>query len=333
MNSGGTLSANPSDACYNPGMRSLYPAIEPYRTGTLPVSDLHTLYYEECGNTQGRPALFLHGGPGGGIHPDSRRFFDPACYRIVLFDQRGAGKSTPYAEVRENNTWNLVEDIEKLRSQLDVERWTILGGSWGSTLALCYAITHPDRVAGLVLRGVYLGRRWENRWLFQEGASWFYPDRFGDYLAPIPLEERGDLISAYYSRLTDPDETVHLPAALAWSKWEGALVNLVPAKMKKPKDPRSNLAIARLECHYIIHDMFFPSDNYILENASRIAHLPVFIVHGRYDLVCPPVNAWELSRRLPKANLTLVQRGAHAARDRHMAAELVAATDALRDLL
>jgi proline iminopeptidase len=313
-------------------MRTVYPEIEPYRTGMLPVSDLHTLYYEECGAPTGAPVLFLHGGPGGGVTPNSRRYFDPAFYRIILFDQRGAGKSKPYAEVRENDTWNLIADIERLRLHLGIERWLILGGSWGSTLALCYAIAHPDRVAGLVLRGVYLGRRWENQWLFQEGASRFYPDLYPHYTAPIAAEQRADLISAYYKLLTDPDDAVHLPAAQAWSAWESALVRLVPDEEKKPEEPRANLAIARLECHFIIHAMFFPVDNYILENAARIAHIPMRIVHGRYDLVCPPTNAWELSRLLPLAHLTIVQQGAHAAKDPHMAAELVEATEAFKTI-
>jgi proline iminopeptidase len=311
-------------------MRTVYPEIEPYITGTLPVSDLHSLYYEECGNPNGAPALFLHGGPGGGINPESRRYFDPDFYHIVLFDQRGAGKSTPYAEVNENNTWNLVEDIEKLRFHFGVERWLILGGSWGSTLALCYAIAHPDRVTGMVLRGVYFGRRWENRWLFQEGASWFYPDRYALYTAPIPLEQRGDLITAYYQLLTNPDETIHLPAAQTWSAWEDGMVRLVPDPEKKKEAPHTKLSIARLECHYIVNNMFFPTDNYILENAHRIAHLPVHIIHGRYDLVCPPVNAWELSRQLPQSILTIVQQGSHAARDPHMASELIEATEAFK---
>jgi proline iminopeptidase len=299
----------------------------------LPVCDLHTLYYEECGLPSGAPTLFLHGGPGGGVVPDSRRYFDPEFYRIVLFDQRGAGKSTPFAEVRENDTWSLVEDIEKLRVHLGIERWLVLGGSWGSTLALCYALTHPERVAGLVLRGVYLGRRWENNWLFQEGASRFYPDRYVQYIDPIPPDQRSDLISAYYKLLTDPDEAVHLPASRTWSEWEGGMVHLVPdATQKKSENPRANLAIARLECHYIVNDMFFPSDNYILENAARIAHIPIRIVHGRYDLVCPPTNAWELCQALPQAHLTIVQQGAHAARDPYMAADLVEATDASKSL-
>jgi proline iminopeptidase len=311
-------------------MHTLFPKIKPYHSGTLPVSTLHTLYYEECGNPLGVAALFLHGGPGGGIGPDSRRFFDPAYYRIVLFDQRGAGKSTPYAETSENDTWSLVEDIEKLRLHLGVERWVILGGSWGSTLALCYAIRHPQRVSALVLRGVYLGRRWENHWLFQEGASYFYPDQYQKYIEPIPPAERGDLISAYCKRLTDPDKAVHLAAAQTWAGWESALVRLNPKIRRKPVKPRDLLAIARFECYYIVNDMFFPSDNYILENAACIAHLPVYIIHGRFDVVCPPTNAWELHHLLPNSHLNIIQRGSHAASEAHMAGALVEATEALK---
>ena len=313
-------------------MRTLYPEIEPYQTGTLSVSQLHTLSYEECGNPRGKPAVFLHGGPGGGISPEARRFFDPDFYHTVLFDQRGAGKSTPYAEIRENDTWNLVEDMEKLRRHLGIDRWLVFGGSWGSTLALCYAIAHPERVTGLLLRGVYLGRKWENQWLFQEGASNFYPDRYQDYIAPIPPAERADLIGAYYQRLTDPDESVHLAAAQAWSAWESALVRLVPDETPKESSPLSHLAIARFECHYIVNEMFFPNDNYILDHAARIAELPCRIVHGRFDVVCPARNAWELHQALPNSRLTIVQAGAHAARDPGMASELVQALDDFKAL-
>lgn len=307
-------------------MRALYPEIEPYQTGTLQVSALHRLAYELCGNPQGKPAVFLHGGPGGGISPDARRFFNPDVYRAVLFDQRGAGNSTPYAELRENNTQALVEDLEKLRLHLGIERWLVFGGSWGSTLALCYAIAHPERVAGLVMRGIYLGRRWENQWLFQEGASYFYPDRYAEYIRPIPPDERGDLIGAYYRRLTDPDESVHLAAAASWSAWEGGLVRLIP-EAPQEINPLKNLAIARFECHYIVNDMFFPGDNYILENAARIAALPCRIVQGRYDVVCPARSAWELHQALPQSKLVIVQEGAHTARDPAMASELVQAID------
>ena len=313
-------------------MRTLYPEIEPYRTGRLQVSPLHNLYYEECGNPHGSPAVFLHGGPGGAVVPTSRRFFDPEVYRAILFDQRGAGKSTPYAEIRENTTWKLVEDMESLRIHLGIERWLVFGGSWGSTLALCYAIAHPERVVGLVLRGIYLGRQWENKWLFQEGASYLYPDHYADYIAPIPPQQRGDLIGAYYQRLIDPDEGIHLPASRTWSAWEGGMVHLNPEPRPEKDNPRDSLAIARFECHYIVNEMFFPADNYILENIGRIKHLPCRIVHGRYDVVAPARSAWELSQVYPKAVLSLVQEGAHAATDPGMASELVQALDDFRDL-
>ena len=280
-------------------MRELYPEIEPYHAGRLQVSTLHSLYYEECGHRDGPPAVFLHGGPGGGLIPNSRRYFDPAFYRIVLFDQRGSGKSTPYASIEENTTWDLVEDLERLRSHLGIERWLVFGGSWGSTLALCYAIAHPQRVAGLVLRGVYLGRESENRWLFQEGASWYFPEAWQDYLAPIPPAEHGDLIAAYRRRLTDPDPAVHLPAAQAWAGWESAIVRLIPKAHPEKEDPLSNLAIARLENHYIVHGMFYPNDNYILDHAPAIRHIPCRIVHGRYDLGLPSPQRLGPSPGLP----------------------------------
>ena len=313
-------------------MRELYPEIEPYHTGRLQVSDLHSLYYEECGQRNGPPAVFLHGGPGGGVIPDSRRYFAPTFYRIVLFDQRGAGKSTPYASVEENTTWDLVEDLERLRRHLGIERWLVFGGSWGSTLALCYAIAHPQRVAGLVLRGVYLGRESENRWLFQEGASWYFPEAWQDYLAPIPPVERGDLIAAYRRRLTDPDPAAHLPAAQAWAGWESAIVRLIPKAHEEKEDPLSNLAIARLENHYIVHGMFYPNDNYILDHASAIRHIPCRIVHGRYDLVCPPRSAWDLHQVYPEAQLTFTPDAGHAGREPGNVHALVQATDDLRTL-
>jgi proline iminopeptidase len=317
---------------YNYPMDTRYPLTEPYHTGRLQVSTLHNLYYEECGNPQGQPAVFLHGGPGGGIRPESRRYFDPNFYRAILFDQRGAGKSTPYADIRENDTWNLVEDLERLRTHLGIERWVVFGGSWGSTLALCYAMAHPDRVSALLLRGVYLGRRWENQWLFQEGASYIYPDRYQNYIAPIPVEERGDLIHAYYRRLTDPDPEVHLPAAVAWSEWEGGMVHHLPQQESEPEEPLAKLSIARMECHYMVNDMFFPQDNYILDHAAGIAHIPCRIVHGRYDVICPARIAWDLVQVMPQAQLTYVADGSHAATDPSMACEIVRALEDFKKL-
>jgi proline iminopeptidase len=315
-------------------VRELYPEIEPYHTGRLQVSGLHSLYFEECGRRDGAAAVFLHGGPGGGIVPDSRRYFDPDFYRIVLFDQRGAGKSTPYASIEENTTWDLVEDLERLRRHLRVERWLVFGGSWGSTLALCYAVAHPERVVGLVLRGVYLGRESENRWLFQEGASWYFPEIWQKYLDPIPPDERGDLIAAYRRRLVDPDPAVHLPAAQAWSNWESAIVRLIPKPPEEEKeDPLSQLAIARLENHYIVNGMFYPGgDNYVLDHIPAIRHLPCRIVHGRYDLVCPPRSAWDLKQVYPKAELIFTPDAGHAGREPGNVHSLVQATDDFRIL-
>ncbi len=313
-------------------MRELYPEIEPFHSGRLQVSDLHNLYFEECGQRDGPAVIFLHGGPGGGIIPDSRRYFDPDFYRIVLFDQRGAGLSTPYASIEENTTWDLVQDLERLRSHLRIERWLVFGGSWGSTLALCYAIAHPERVVGLVLRGVYLGRRSENHWLFQEGASRFYPEAWQSYLAPIPPAERGDLIAAYRRRLTDSDPVVHLPAAQAWAGWESAIVRLIPTPHAEPPDPLGDLAIARLENHYMVNGMFYPDDHYIIDHVPSIRHIPCRIVHGRYDLVCPPVSAWELCQAYPGAQITFTPDAGHAGREPGNVHALVQATDDFRSL-
>lgn len=315
-------------------MRPLFPEIEPYRLGRLRVSSLHDLYYEECGNPHGQPVVFLHGGPGGGIGVDSRRYFDPSFYRIILFDQRGAGKSTPYADIRENTSWNLIDDMERLRFHLGVHRWLVFGGSWGSTLALLYAIHHPDQVVGLVLRGVYLGSYAENQWLFQHGASLFFPEKWQSYLNLIPSAEQGNLIEAYYRRLTDPNEAVHLAAAQAWGGWESALTHLIPVQPTNSTadDPASNLAIARIECHYMNNRMFFPRDDYILSQSSAIAHIPCRIVHGRYDLICPIASAWNLFQVLPHADLRIIPDAGHAGREPGIASELVQATDDFKSL-
>lgn len=310
-------------------MRTLYPSIEPYHSDFLKVSDTHSLYYEQCGDPQGHPIVFLHGGPGAGISPGVRSFFDPDFYRIILFDQRGCGKSTPYASIEANTTWDLVDDMERLRTHLGIERWVVFGGSWGSTLALAYAIRHPDRVIGLILRGIYLGRPWENAWLFQEGASYFFPERWKTYLATIPEEERDDLIHAYHHYLNHPDQQVCLNAAGAWSSWESAIAQLIP-NPEDPhftEDPLAGLAIARIENHYFVNNLFFPSDNYLLENAPSIAHIPCRIVHGRYDLICPVRNAFELVEKLPHAELRVVPDAGHTAREPGIASELVQAAD------
>ena len=316
-------------------MRDLYPEIEPFDEGMLPVSPVHTIYYEQSGNERGLPVVFLHGGPGGGTVPDYRRFFDPEAYRIVLFDQRGSGKSTPHASLEENTTWHLVEDIEKIREHLGVERWVVFGGSWGSTLALAYAQTHPDRVLALVLRGIFLCRPKEIRWFYQEGTSYIYPDVWEQYLEVIPEEERGDMLAAYYRRLTSDDEETRLRAARAWSIWEGSTSKLYPDPdlIDHFGDPRFALAFARIECHYFTHNAFFPTDNYLIENVEKIRDIPAVIVQGRYDVVCPMVSAWELHRAWPEADLQITPDAGHSALEPGNRSALVEATDRLRGLV
>jgi proline iminopeptidase len=311
------------------GMRTLYPAIEPYDEGMLPVSPLHTIHYEQCGNPSGVPAVFLHGGPGGGITPDYRRYFDPAAYRVILFDQRGSGQSTPHASLEENTTWALVEDIEKLRAHLSVETWHVFGGSWGSTLALAYAETHPDRVRSLTLRGIFLCRPREIRWFYQEGTSWLFPDVWEQYEKVIPEGERGDFVSAYYRRLTDADEAVRLEAARAWSMWEGSTSKLIfdYASIEKFADPQFALAFARIECHYFMNNAFFPTDNYLVENVGKIRHIPAVIVQGRYDVVCPMRSAWDLHRAWPEADFRVVPDAGHSITEPGVIHELIEATD------
>lgn len=310
--------------------RNLYPAVEPYDTGRLAVSDLHTLYYEQCGNPHGKPVVFLHGGPGGGCAAKSRRFFDPARYRIVLFDQRGCGRSTPHAELAENTTWHLVADIERLREHLGIARWQVFGGSWGSTLALAYAQTHPDAVTELVLRGIFMLRRAELEWFYQQGCSNLYPDAWEHYVAAIPPNERGDLISAYHRRLTDADPDVRLAAARAWSVWEGATSFLLQNAdyMAGTADATFAAAFARIECHYFVHGGFFDCDDQLLRDVGRIRHVPAVIVQGRYDVVCPPRSAWDLHRAWPEAELRIIQDAGHSAYEPGIVDALVHATDA-----
>jgi proline iminopeptidase len=313
-------------------MRDLYPAIEPYDQGMLPVSPVHTLYYEQCGNPEGQPVVFLHGGPGGGTSPDYRRFFDPAAYRIVLFDQRGSGKSTPHANLEENTTWHLVADIEQLREHLGIESWVVFGGSWGSTLALAYAQTHPARARALVLRGIFLCRPKEIRWFYQEGASAIYPDAWEHYVKVIPEAERADLLGAFHRRLTSDDEAVRLEAARAWSVWEGSTSKLYPDEdfIAHFGDPQFALAFARIECHYFMNNAFFETDNYLIENVGRIRHIPAVIVQGRYDVVCPLMSAWELHRAWPEADLQIIPNAGHSALEPGTRSALVEATDRFR---
>ena len=314
-------------------VRELYPEIEPYHVERLPVDALHTLHLEQCGNPQGLPVLFLHGGPGAGLSSYHRRFFDPARYRIVLFDQRGAGRSTPPAELRDNTTWHLVEDIERIRVHLGIERWVVFGGSWGSTLSLAYAQAHPQRVLGLVLRGIFLGRPEELRW-FNEidgGARFIFPERWERYLAYIPENERGDLVEAYWRRLDSPDPQVRLQAAQAWSDYEGGSTTLIhdPVDPGHFEDPQVALSVARAEAHYFRHQVFLQPDQ-LLRDIDRIRHIPATIVHGRYDIVCPVKSAHDLAQAWPQARLRIVLAG-HSAADPAIVDQLVQATDALAD--
>jgi proline iminopeptidase len=310
-------------------LKTLYAPIEPFNTGRLKVSDVHEIYYEQCGNPNGKPAVFLHGGPGGGISPDYRRYFDPNIYRLVLFDQRGSGKSTPHASIEENTTWHLVEDIERLREYLNIRHWQVFGGSWGSTLALAYAEIHPNRVRELVLRGIFLCRPKEIRWFYQEGASEIFPDVWEEYLKVIPESERADMVSAYHRRLTSEDDAVRLEAARAWSIWEGSTSKLFfdPDMIEKFADPEFALAFARIECHYFMNNAFFSSDNYLIENVGRIRNIPTVIVQGRYDVVCPLTSAWDLHRAFPEAQLNIIPDAGHSISEPGIIDALVRATD------
>lgn len=312
--------------------RTLYPDLEPNRTGRLRVSDLHEIYWEESGNPAGKPVVFVHGGPGGGTDPKQRRFFDPEAYRIVLFDQRGCGKSTPHAELRENTTWDLVADMERLRTHLGIERWQVFGGSWGSTLSLAYAQTHPERVTELVLRGIFLLRKQEIDWFYQRGTSAIFPDAWEHYLAPIPEAEQGDLLHAFHRRLTSDDEQTRLAAAKAWSIWEGRTSTLLPAPdtLHRFGADAFALAFARIECHYFVNRGFFETDDQLLRNVDRIRNIPAVIVQGRYDVVCPMESAWALHRAWPEAELRIVNDAGHAAMEPGITHELVRATDAFR---
>jgi proline iminopeptidase len=309
--------------------RTPYPAIEPFNSGHLRVSPPHEIYYEECGNPKGKPALFVHGGPGAGAGKDSRRFFDPKRYRIVLFDQRGCGRSRPSASLTDNTTWHLVADMEALREHLGIERWLVFGGSWGSTLALAYAQTHPTRVTELVLRGIFMLRQAELRWFYQQGASVLFPDRWEQYLAPIPRTERGDLIAAYYRRLTSDDRAVALAAAKAWSVWEASTSFLLTNKqnVRKWAEDEFAIAVASIECHYFVHRGFFDNEEQLLRGVDKIRNIPTVIVQGRYDVVCPMMTAWDLHRAWPEARFQIVGDAGHSAFESGITHELIGATD------
>ena len=312
--------------------RPLYPEVEPFDTGFLSVAAPHRVYYEQCGNPHGKPAVFLHGGPGAGCNAKCRRFFDPDAYRIVLFDQRGCGRSTPHAELDGNTTWNLVADIERLREHLGIERWQVFGGSWGSTLALAYAEAHPARVTELVLRGIFMLRRRELEWFYQGGCNEIFPDAWEPYLAMIPPGERGDMMTAYYRRLTDPDPAVRLAAAQAWSVWEASTSFLFQdqAYIAHSAGDDFALAFARIECHYFVNGGFFDSDAQLLRDAHRLHGIPGVIVQGRYDVVCPLRSAWDLHRAWPEADLRVVPDAGHSAFEPGNTHELILATDRFR---
>lgn len=306
----------------------LYPPIEPYAVHQIAVDSVHRLYVEECGRPDGLPALFLHGGPGAGCEPAHRRFFDPTRYRIVLFDQRGCGRSTPHAELTANTTWHLVADIERIRVELGIERWLVFGGSWGSTLALAYAETHPERVAALVVRGIFLCREAEVRWFYQEGANWIHPEWWQDFIAPIPPEERHDLLTAYHRRLIGDDDAVRIEAARAWSLWEGRAATLRPNAdvQSYVSNAQVALSMARIECHYFVNHAFLEPDQ-LLRDLGCLASIPGEIVHGRYDVICPARSAWELHQAWPSSQLHMVTDAGHSAFEPAIRRELVAATD------
>lgn len=312
--------------------RTLYPEIEPYSSGFLNVSDLHTIYYEECGNPKGKPVLIVHGGPGGGCNPTMRRTHDPEAYRIILVDQRGCGRSTPHAELEGNTTWDLVADFEKLREKLGIERWQLCGGSWGSTLSLAYAETHPERVTEIILRGIFMLRRWELEWFYQQGTDALFPDAWEAYLAPIPEAERGDLMAAYYKRLTGNNEAEKLACARAWSTWEGTTLSLLPDAERQARfgDDHFAIAFARIECHYFMNKGFFERDDQLLANARRLKGIPGVMVHGRYDVVTPLKNAWDLKKAWPEAELEIIADAGHTATEPGIVDALVRASDKFR---
>jgi len=305
----------------------LFPPIEPYRSGHVQVDDLHTLYWEECGNPHGVPVLFLHGGPGAGLSPAHRQFFDPTHYRIVLFDQRGAGQSTPLGEYRQNTTPLLIEDIEQLREMLGIRHWLVFGGSWGSTLALAYGQAHPECCTGFILRGIFLCTLAEIDW-FLNGIQWFFPKEHAQFVACIPEAERTDLLQAFGRRLFGPDAAQSLQAARAWGRYEGSCLHLLPHPQVADEFGSDEVAmgVGRLEAHYFLHAAFF-SDDQLIKNAARIRHLPATIIQGRYDVVCPARSAWRLHQAWPEASFQIIEDAGHSALEPGIAQALVAATE------
>ena len=312
-----------------PYERSLYPEIEPYNTGMLWVSDSHEIYFEECGNPEGKPVVYLHGGPGAGCRASFRRYFDPSVYRIVLFDQRGCGRSKPHASLVDNSTWHSVADIEALREHCKIDTWQVFGGSWGSTLGLAYAQTHPERVTELVMRGLFTLRRSELEWFYQDGASHVYPDFWEGYVAPIPEDERDDLMAAYYKRLTGDDKAAQVECARAWTRWEFSAISLWPNPKKHANvdSDRFAVAFARIECHYFVNGGFFDSDDQIIRNLHKIRHIPCVLIQGRYDMCTPATTAWEIHKAWPEADFKLVGDAGHAGNEPGIVHELISATD------
>jgi proline iminopeptidase len=306
----------------------LYPPIEPFREGRLQVSGGHEIYYEQCGNPAGLPVVIIHGGPGGGSNPTMRRFHDPSRYHIILFDQRGCGRSIPHASLEDNTTWDLVVDMERLRTHLGIERWQLFGGSWGSTLAIAYAETNPEHVTGMILRGIFLLRASEIRWFYQDGVNWIYPDAFAAFQKPIPLAERGDMVAAYHRRLTHSDRKVQIEAARSWSVFEGSTLSLIqdPERLRLFATDTYAIAFARIECHYFMNRGFLKRDDQLLADASRLRRIPGIIVHGRYDVVTPLRNAFDLKAVWPEAELHIVPDAGHAMTEPGITHQLIAAT-------
>lgn len=315
-------------------MRKAYPAIRPYNTQFLKVTELHSIYVEECGDRAGIPVVFVHGGPGGGCKHSDRCFFDPEKYRVILFDQRGAGQSTPHAEIADNNTQALIADMETVRESLGVDRWVVFGGSWGSTLSLAYAQAHPDRVMALVLRGIFLCRKQDIHWFYQDGASHVFPDYWAQFVQLIATEERGDLLKAYYLRLTSGNELQRMAAAKSWSTWEGRCATLDPNPelVEHFADPHMALSLARIEAHYFVNDAFLKPDQ-LLKYAHKLKGIPGFIVHGRYDMVCPVDQAFALSSVWPEARLEIIRDAGHASCEPGIVDALVRATDEVAQML
>ena len=310
-------------------MSNLYPPINPFNEFYLNVSKTHTIFVEESGNPKGKPVIFLHGGPGGGIESIYRQYFNPKLWRIIIFDQRGCGKSIPHAELKENNTWNLISDIESIRKYLNIKQWVVFGGSWGSTLALSYAIKHSEFCKALILRGIFLLRKLEIDWFYQDGCSYIYPDKWENYIKIIDNKERNNLLKAYYKKLTSPNKETRVEAAKAWSKWEESTSKLIPKKtsLHRFNDDRVAEAFARIECHYFINKGFFKSDGWILKNIHKIKHIPNIIIQGRYDVVCPMKSAWDLHQKWENSNLMIIDDSGHSMLEESIQNKLIEYTD------